>query len=411
MPFRTFFDEDVRLVGYTFVAHGLLHGTALSLPIFIPIWFVEFEATRYQLGLGMSVMFALYGIAAIPIGTLSDRYGSDRFVTLFLVGTGVSLFLARFVTGFTGLVFVLALLGTSFGLYHAPALSLISRKATSPSRAFGYHGVATTLGNGLGPLFMTVGLSYADWRTLLGVLAVPFLAFAALFHLRGPDDSDRDSGTATGSHAKQVMTVFSVVFVAILLLYGFKGIYQRGTLTFLPDFLRLASDLSSVGLFGKEIPPERWVYTTILLVGGIGPVTAGYLGEFVRSEWLLAGIFATTGALLWSLGGLSGLPLLVATAGFAVLVFAVIPLQQNLVNRYVSEGKLGAGYGIIFFSSHAVGGLGPTLAGWLATRGSYAYVFKSLGAFTVGALLVVLFVELAGDGGVEVSSLATGREE
>jgi predicted MFS family arabinose efflux permease len=146
-------------------------------------------------------------------------------------------------------------------------------------------------------------------------------------------------------------------------------------------------------LLGKEIPPERWVYTVVLLVGSLGPVSAGHLGESIRSERLLVVIFALTGGLLSILGKLSGELLLLASMGFGILLFAVIPLQQNVVGRYTAEGKLGAGYGVIFFVSHGVGGAGATLTGWLATNGTYAFVFSALAVFAFGSLLTVVFIE------------------
>lgn len=392
-------DGDLNLITYTFFAHALLHGATLAIPILIPLWLVEFDVNRYQIGLAITAMFGLYGLLAVPVGSLSDRYGSDRFITAFLGGTGLALLLVPFTPNFFALVVVLVVIGASFGFYHAPALSLISREASAPSRAFGYHGVATTVGNGVGPLAMAIGLLYYDWRTLLLALSVPFLVFAALFHFRGPTDTTvaerREAADGTNLRS-QLLAVVSVVFVAILLLYGLKGIYHRGALTFVPDFLSIGSDLSPITLLGKEIPPERWVYAAMLLVGGIGPATAGHLGERVRSETLLLGIFALTTVVLWVMGDLSGWALLLASGLFGILLYAVIPLQQNVVSRYTAEDKLGAGYGVIFFVSHAIGGLGPAFAGWLATYWNYSVVFKVLAVFAVGSLVSVLLIERTG---------------
>lgn len=187
---------DRRLLGYTTVAHALDHAVILSIPLFVPIWLREFDVARAEIGLAATVMTALFGVTAIPAGLLSDRFGSDVLISVFLAATGVALLLVPFVDGFLGLTAVLALIGAAAGLYHPPALSLISREADETSKGFAYHGLGANLVIGLGPLALTVGLAVAGWRTVLPFLAVPLLAFAVLFAMRGPDDYPDDRPTA-----------------------------------------------------------------------------------------------------------------------------------------------------------------------------------------------------------------------
>lgn len=382
--------HDRQLLGYTTAAHTLDHAVMLSIPLFVPLWIQQFNVTRAQVGLTVTVMAALFGVTAIPSGVLSDRLGADTLISVFLATTGIALLLVRFIHGFLGLTVALALVGAAAGLYHPPALSLISRDADNPTRGFAYHGLGANIGIGLGPLAMTVGLAFAGWRTILPVFALPLLAFAAIFYVYGPTDHPGDEAYATNRDFRAELSSFvRPAFALLVLMYVGAGLYYRGILTFLPDFLNTIATLPALSIAGVSFGAGRWVYSAILLVGAVGQVAGGHLGERYGPGRVLLGVFAATGAVLFALSILGGLSVLTVGFLFGVLLFTLPPLQSALVSQYVPAASQGLGYGIVFAINFGIGSLGAALAGVVIQTWSFSVLFRSFAVFPVVALAAV----------------------
>jgi len=382
--------NDRHLLGYTTVAHALDHAVILSIPLFVPIWLGEFGVSRGEIGLAVTIMTALFGVTALPAGLLSDRLGSDVLISIFLATTGIALLLVPFIDGFVGLTVVLALVGAAAGLYHPPALSFISREADEATKGFAYHGLGANLGIGLGPLVLTLGLAVADWRTVLPFLAVPLLGFAVLFALRGPDDYPDDPAyTDDGDVRSRLRPFLGLTFGLIVVMYVAAGLYYRGVLTFLPDFLDTVASLPVLSVGSVSFEPGRWVYSTILLVGAIGQIAGGNLGERYGPGRVLLGIFVATSAALVGLSALGGGAVLVAGFLFGILLFTLPPLQSAIVSEYVPAASQGFGYGLVFAINFGIGSLGATLAGTVIDASSFSRFFQLFALFPLLAFAAV----------------------
>jgi len=381
-----------RLLSFIFVAHALVHGAVLSMPLFIPIWLAEFDVNRASIGLAMALLLVLYGAMAIPAGALSDRYGSDRFITLFLLVTGIGFAATRFVANdFLLLAASLVVVGAGAGMYHAPALSLLSRQPYSSSRIFAYHNIGGNLGIALGPVIVILLLAFFDWRFVLSLIAIPFVAFGLLFYVAGPSDTELRPRTDDSDGRSTVLSLLTLGFVFILVVYLLRGAFFRGAITFIPDFLEVTSGLSSIQLFGKEIPPGRWIYSAILLLGVAGEYTGGELGERLDAEIALFGLFLIVAIIMPAFGFVSGWTLFVLAAAFGFVVFVFPPLLQSLVAKYSPATKRGLGYGLTSSGNIAFGGfLGTSLAGWLVSAQGYATMFAALALFPLAAIAVIV---------------------
>jgi len=384
-------DPKTRLLSFVFVAHAIVHGAVLSIPLFVPIWVGEFAATRAQLGFAAAAMLVLYGGMAIPAGALSDRYGSDRFVTVYLLLTGVGFSLMLLVDSFPGVAASLLVIGLGAGLYHAPVLSLLSRQPYSSSRVFAIHNIGGNLGIALGPLIVIFLLTFFEWGTVLGLVAVPFLAFAVLFHVAGPTDTIDSTERPEAGVVDSARSLLAVGFVFVFAVYVLRGAFFRGTMTFLPDFLQVASGLEPLTAFGREIPPGRWVYSAILLLGVFGEYTGGELGERLDAERTLVGLFLVATVLSVLFGRVSGVALFAVAGLFGFVVFVFPPLMQALVAEYSPETSRGMGYGLVSGGNLAFGGFaGTSAAGWLVTTWSYPVMFVAFAALPLAAAVVIV---------------------
>ncbi|MFB6109666.1 MAG: MFS transporter [Halodesulfurarchaeum sp.] len=386
--------HDRHLLGYTAVAHAFDHAVMLSIPLFVPIWLTQFTIGQREIGIAVTVMAGLFGITAIPSGLLSDRLGADVLIPTFLGTTGVALLLIQLVDGFIGLTVVLGLVGAAAGLYHPPAMSLISREADEPSKGFAYHGLGTNLGIGLGPLLLTIGLTVVGWQTLLALLAVPLIGFALVFRWRGPDDyPDAAAYTAEGPLWQELRSFAQVTFGLLVVMYIAAGLYYRGVLTFLPEFLQTVGSIPALEAAGATFEPARWVYSAILLVGAVGQIVGGNLGERFGPEPVLLGVFLATSTALFGLSVIGGPAVLLAGFLFGALLFTVPPLQSTLVAKYVPEASQGFGYGLVFAINFGVGSLGAALAGSILEGGSFGTLFGLFAVIPLVAFGAVLAIE------------------
>lgn len=362
------------------------------MPLFIPIWLAEFDVTRARIGLAMALLLVFYGAMAIPAGALSDRYGSDRFITLFLLVTGIGFAVTRFVANdFLLLAASLVVIGAGAGMYHAPALSLLSRQPYSSSRIFAYHNIGGNLGIALGPIIVILLLAFYDWRFVLSLIAVPFVGFALLFHFAGPSDTETHPRTDGSEGGAAFLSLVTMGFVFILVVYLLRGAFFRGTITFLPDFLEVSSALSDIQIFGKDIPPGRWIYSAILLLGVVGEYTGGELGERWDAEVVLVGLFLLTAAITPVFGLVSGWSLFALAGIFGFVVFVFPPLLQSLVAKYSPATRRGLGYGLTSSGNIAFGGfIGTALAGWLVSANGYPTMFAALALFPLAAMVVIV---------------------
>jgi MFS family permease len=389
---------DQRLVGYLTGAHALDHLVVLSIPLFVPIWIEEFQVSTYELGLLVTLMTGLYGVMALPSGLLSDRFGADSVVTSFLLLTGGVFLAVPFVDSFAALALVVALAGVGAGLYHPPALAFISRDADAPSKGFAYHGIGANVGIGVGPLLITAGLAVTDWRTVLSLLAVPLLGFGVLFALRGPSDAGEHAASENSMSdvLAQLRTLVTPVFLAIVGVYVFAGIYYRGTLTFLPQFIDTQWGVPNLTLAGASVSAGQWLYSLILFTGSVGQIVGGHLGERFPIERVLLGVFVATSLALAALGGLSGGLVVAVGLVFGALLFTLAPLQSSLVAKHTPDGDQGVGFGLVFTVNFGVGALGASLAGWILSNNSFTLLFAVLALFPLVAGVAVILVSRVG---------------
>lgn len=384
----------VRLVVSMFIPHFLVHAVLASLPMFVPLWLAEFELTRATIGLVMGSLYIIYGGVAIPVGVLADRFGSIRFLGLFLFGSATGAVAMGLSTTFLGLILALIVIGFAGGLYHPPAFRLLSRQSYTSSSLFAYHNVGGNLGLGLGPFITAILLGFADWRTTMLAAGGVLAASGVLFVRYGPANTTPDAGEGANGDGLtgRLVAVFSVGFVFVLLIYLLRGTFYRGAVVFIPDYLTAVATVDALELFGREIPPSRWVYSMMLMAGIGGQLVGGYVDDRVDTVRFIAAQLLVVSGLLALIGQTSGRVLFGVIALFGFTMMLLSPVLQNLVARHTPESVRGLAYGFTTAGSWAAGGfLGATLAGWLSTVGPYPRMFSVLALIplaTVGVVLV-----------------------
>ncbi|WP_254768490.1 MFS transporter [Salinilacihabitans rarus] len=398
--------NDRALTAFAMVGHAAFHTYELVIPIFVVVWLDVYTTTAASLGAVVGASYALTGLGALPSGVLADRYGSKRLVVGCLAGMGASFAAVSVAPNLAVLTVALLAWGASASLYHPAGLSLLSRGAKARGTAFAYHGAAGNVGVAVGPLLAATLLAFVHWRVVAAALVAP-VAVALLLVVRlefdetaGSEarnaalasDGDgrgeiRDLGAFVAGTKALFAGGFAVVF-AIGILYG---LYYRGVLTFLPDVLADVPRLGAVELAGREFESGQYVYSGLLLLGGLGQYVGGRVVDRVRAERALVGAYGLLAALALAFvpAATAGLvPLAVVAGLLGLAVFGVSPINQEVVSAYTAADVRGLSFGYTYAALFGVGALGATLAGIVLTYATPTVLFAVLAAFAGAAAVL-----------------------
>ncbi|QPV63033.1 MFS transporter [Halosimplex litoreum] len=433
--------NDRAITGIASLAHGAVHTYEMTVPLFVVVWLVEFDAiplgvasvdvTTASVGVVVTLGYGLFGLGALPGGILVDRVGSRRLISACLLGMGLSYVLLGLAPNMLVVAAALVLWGLSASVYHPAGLSLISKGVEERGTGLAYHGIAGNLGIGLGPLAAAVMLLFVEWRTVALALGAPAV-LAAVYAARADFDETAavtESAATDGGDSKASSGVddldefltesrrllvggFALVFVVVMC----SGLYYRGVLTFLPELLRslpgfepvpvdtllpesIRSTLGVESGSGQTLKPQDYFYSGLLLVGVVGQYTGGKLTDRIPVEYGLAGSFGVLAilAVLFVPVSRAGIgPLVVLGALLGAFLFVVQPMYQATVAEYTPSGTRGLSYGFTYLGVFGVGALGGTVAGAILAVANATALFLTLaGIAAVGSVVGLVLARRA----------------
>jgi len=423
--------NDRAITALVMVGHSLVHTYEMTIPIFVVLWLVEFDAislgvveldvTTATAGAVVTVGYGLFGLGALPGGVLVDRVGSRRLIAACLLGMGTAYLLLGLAPSMAVVALALVVWGVAASVYHPAGLSLISKGVAERGTGFAYHGIAGNLGIGLGPLLAAILLLFVDWRTVAVVLAVPALA-ATVYAVRASFDETAAVSTAADGGSKAESGVDSIgeflaesrrlfggSFLLVFLVVICSGLYYRGILTFLPELLRGLEGFDPVPVAtllpewvrttlgiesgGQTLNPQDYFYSGLLVVGVIGQYIGGKLTDRVQVEYGIAaafGLLAVLAVLFVPVSDAGLGPLMALGAVLGPALFVVQPFYQATVAEYTPPGTRGLSYGYTYLGVFGVGALGGGIAGAILAFANVAALFATLaGVAAVASLLAV----------------------
>jgi len=405
--------NDRALTAFTMLGHATFHTYELVIPILVVVWLDAFSTTAAFLGVVVGASYAFTGIGALPSGALSDRFSAKRLIVASMTGMGAGFLLVSAAPNLPVLSAGLLVWGVAASVYHPAGLSLISRGAKERGTAFAYHGAAGNVGVATGPLLGAVLLAFFDWRTVAALLVVPsVLAVVLAVRLEfdetaavdaassvadGSGDPDAADGEGTTGSLRRFASdsklLFAGGFLLVFFIGNLYGLYYRGAFTFLPDILAGLPLFDPVTFAGRAFEPSQYVYSGLLVLGGVGQFVGGKLVDRFRAERVLVANFAvlTLVALAFVPASRAGLgPLLVVSGLLGFFVFLEAPVNQEVISRHVPADLRGLSFGWTYIAVFGVGALGSAVAGFVLTRWSAGVLFTVLAGFAVLAGLVGL---------------------
>lgn len=387
---------NFREVWLISLGHGLTHWYPATFYLLLPIIGKELGLSYTEIGLIMSVQFAVGAVTNIPGGILVDAVGyKGRLMAISLFWIGVPYFLMAFTSSYWMLLACMMLIGVGNNLWHPAAISTLGQRF--PARkglALSFHGMGGNLGEALAPLLIGALLAVYSWRTVVVVNLIPGVIMAiAIFAYLGTMNLDAGSGRKSGgqrwtlaSYLAEAKPLFADRMLMLIASSSFfRTAAQSALLTFLPLYLSHNLGYSPTGVGFALFLLQAVAFTSAPL--------AGYASDRLSRKRVMSAALSMTALVivLMALAGRSPWVIgLIALLGF--FMYATRPVIQAWSLEAAPAALGGTVVGIMFGVQALGSAVSPWAGGLIADAYDLNATFYFLAAMIVVANVLVMFV-------------------
>ncbi|WP_240045045.1 MFS transporter [Streptomyces alboflavus] len=339
----------------------------------------EFDLSRSQQGLVVSVFFLAYAVCQIPGGVLADRVGGRRMVLWALGAWTVFTALTGLAWSFAALLVMRVLFGLAQGVF-PPAATKVLVERSRPQERMRANGLilsSNSLAAVFTPLAVAPLVAVFDWRSVyVSIAALGVFVYGALRLRLPPPLADRRSlpSAAPGADTKTLLK-WGVLWRFAAMMFGYSLIIW-GLSTWVPTYLKdeRGVDLDAAGAL-MAIPALAAALATVI-GGRWADGTAG------RHRRIVVPAMAVAAVALPVMANASSIALFIALGTVAVFAAALcyMPIMAVPI-RSLSPAHVGVASGILVFGGQLAGIVAPTVMGVLADAVSFqaAFTFLALG--------------------------------
>lgn len=370
-----------RQLGLINAAHSITHYSLLILPTAVLSMARPGGPFGAEYGPILALAtggFLLYGLFSLPQGWLAQRIGRRHLLTLFFLGTGLSLIATGFAATPLALGLTLAAAGLFAAIYHPVGTALLVDVAGDrPGRAIGLNGVFGNIGVALAPMVTAVLAARIGWQWAFVLPGVACIA-AGLVWMRLP------AGEGMGRRASQPFppippAVVRQVVIVLLLIAAVSGLVFNAFTLLIPKLMQERLD-GATSLAGVAA-------TLATLCGAVTQLTVGRMIDRMTLRRIFLPLALVLVPALVALAYVHG-PLIVPVAGaVAAVVFGQVTVNETMTARYISPALRTKMYSVRFFVGFLGSAAAPPLIGFLHERtGNLAAAVLVLAAFALVTL-------------------------
>ena len=344
--------QDVRTISLVGLAHGTSHFFHMLLPPLFPAFNANFGLSYAELGLLVTLFFAISGVGQALAGFLVDRVGAQPVLYAALgcfVAAAASAALAQ---GYAGLMLAAALAGLGNSPFHPIDFTILNKRVSPPriGHAFAVHGISGNLGWALAPVVLLglTGLT-GSWRWALAACGA--WALVVLLLLLWQNDAVDDRGGARSSARRAGVATAEPVLAFLRLpsvwlcfsFFFFSTCALSAILGFAGPALHKMYDI--------PLSVASFVVSGYMVCGIVGLMLGGFVAARAERLERLIGLCLAAAAFLLALVGSGWLP-----AGMAIAVAAAAgfgtglagPSRDVLIKRASPPGATGRVYGTVY---------------------------------------------------------------
>jgi MFS transporter, FSR family, fosmidomycin resistance protein len=382
---------DFTVIGLIGLAHGTSHFFHMLLPPLFPAFIRDFGLSYSQLGLLVTVFFAISGVGQALAGFVVDRVGARPVLMLALACFVAAALAAAGAQGYGGLMLAAALAGLGNSPFHPADFTILNKRVSPPrlGHAFSVHGISGNLGWAAAPLVL-IGVTElaGSWRVAFVVAALWALAVLLLLALQRGHLDDRQGAwaheraapdaAAVAPKAEHPMAFLKLPSVWLCFSFFF---WSTAALSAIQSFAGPAL----ATMYGLPLAATAFVVTGYMLCGVVGMVVGGFLVARVQALEKTIACCMAVAALLLLLVGTGWLPawlamVVVALAGAGTGLAG--PSRDMLIKRAAPPGATGRVYGTVYSGLDVGFALAAPVFGALMDRGWPHAVFAGA-AFTL----------------------------
>jgi MFS family permease len=375
--------------------HFFVHLYELSFPA---IALTVREDLGWSLGEVLRVSFGMYllfGLGALPMGLVTDRWRARWMLVLCLLGAGTGAILAAVSQNRVQLVAALALTGLASSIYHPAGMALLSRAVRERGRALGLNGVFGNLGSATAPFLGGIFAAQWGWRGAFAVLGAAGVACGIASAFLRIDEQPR---AAVQSEARgrvpSRLGAFALLCLAMLLAgFAYRGMSLVVPALFHEQTTFFAAWIERSGLAswsGVRNMAATSLASFAYAVGVFGQLAGGHLADRHDLRKLYLAFHAASLPFLAGAAVAREAWLAVALSGYLFFSLGMQPIENSLVARLTPERWRSTSYGVKFILNFGVGSSAVYAITALGREGS----FRS--ALGVLALIVVALCVAAG---------------
>ena len=337
--------------------------------------------------------FVAFGVGAIAAGWFADKWSREGMMVIFFIGIGAGSIATALADSPVEIALGLLAIGVFAAIYHPVGLAMVIQGRVKTGVPLAINGVFGNLGVACAALLTGILIDTGGWRNafvLPGLVSIGIgLAYAA-FVWSGK--ADRDAvGTAARKTDSGASSIERATFVRVLSVIVFTTavgglIFQSTTFTLPKIFDERLTDLA-------DSATEVGVYAFLVFaVAALAQLVVGYLVDHhsVRTVFAwVAGLQAVFFAFMYEL---AGIPALIVSIAFMLVVFGQIPINDVLVGRITKSAWRSRVYSLRYIVTFSVmASTLPLIAGIHASWG-FGALFVVMAVAASAILVAVLLL-------------------
>jgi len=378
-------DAPHKTLLFVNIAHSLDHFVLLIFPTAVIAIAADLGRDYGDLIWLTTGAFVAFGLFALPVGWLADRFGRRALLTAYFFGYGASCLAVAASTSFSMIAASLLMLGVFSAIYHPIGSAMIVANAKQLGRALGINGVWGNMGAALASGITAALAATLGWRAAFVVPGVILIALGIAFVLIVRDD------TMTGKKGSASHSLVMSRQRLVWLLLAFMMAILAGGLTF--NIVTIAMPKVIDERLGFPIPLALtgWITTSIFVCGALTQITVGRLIDRLELPLLFVAMSALQAGGLLLAALTTGIPMAAGLVLTTAAIYGQVVLNDAMVGRYVADEFRNRFYSVRFFIGFTVGGLAVPLIGILRGHGGFQEVLL----VSAGVATVILICALA----------------
>jgi MFS family permease len=377
-----------RQIAFINAAHTLTHYSLLILPTAV----LAMAAPGGRFGDSYGSILALatagfvfYGVFSLPQGWIAHRIGRPALMTIFFIGTGLSMMATGLCGSPATLAVAIGATGLFAAIYHPIGTAmLVDAAGDKPGRAIGVNGVFGNIGVGLAPVVTAFLADFAGWRTAFLVPGAICAALGLLWLRQpAPEAAAKRAAQTFPDIPRHLVRRAVIVLLSIAVVSGL--VFNAFTIL-LPKLIeeRLGGDPHLLPLVGVG------AFLT-MLCGALTQFTVGRLIDRTTLKRIFLPVSALLVPGLIAVSYVQGWLVLPVAAVVAAAIFGQVTVNETMTARYISPALRTRMYSIRFFVGFVgAAGAAPIVA-WLHERtGSLADATLMMAALGIVTLLCAL---------------------